>query len=159
MFPELNEANFWSHSLHHQNSGILQTRTDERRALWKWILIIFKHKSENTNRAQKADKKWVICLIFFFSSWVKVLKLFKIVHFCKFVLTSTRNLNLLKQSISIHLKDFIVFFQKIVFFIRVRARIHKILKNKISKKVLAQQKFNNIHQIQALISSKLYIMA
>ena len=26
MFPELNEANFWSHSLHLQNSGILQTR-------------------------------------------------------------------------------------------------------------------------------------
>ena len=32
--------------------------------------------------------------------------------------------------------------------------VHEILKNIISKKVLTQQKFNKIHQLQILISSK-----
>ena len=78
----------------------------------KWI--------SQTVRAQKVDEKnGVICLISFFLSWVMVLKLPKIVHFWKFVLTSARNLNILKQFISIHLKDFIMLFQKIVFFIGV----------------------------------------
>ena len=37
-----------------------------------------------TNRAQKVDEKnGAICLISFFSSWVMVLKLPKIVHFLK----------------------------------------------------------------------------
>ena len=35
-----------SHSLHLQNSGILQTRTDERMTPWKWILAIFKDRNE-----------------------------------------------------------------------------------------------------------------
>ena len=69
----------------------------------------------------------VICL-------VMVLKLTKIVHFCKFVLTSGRNLNLLKQFIYIHLKDLMMLFQKILCFIGVWATVYKILRNKISKK-------------------------
>ena len=74
----------------------------------KWISQIV--------RAQKADKKnGVICLISFFLSWVMVLKLHKIVHFLQFVLTSARNLDILKQFISIHQKDLIILFQKIVF--------------------------------------------
>ena len=46
MFPESNETKFWSRSLHLQSSGILQTRVDERRTPWKWILAIFKYKNE-----------------------------------------------------------------------------------------------------------------
>ena len=86
-----------------------------------------------------------------------IYKLPKIEHFCKFELTSARNLNILKQFISMHLKDLIVLFQKIVFFIGVRdiSRFHEILKNKMSRKVLTQQKFNKIHQFQTLISFKL----
>ena len=57
--------------------------------------------------------------------------------------------------ISIHLKDLIILFQKIVFFIGVQATIHKILYNKISKKVLTKQKFNKIHQLQTLMPSEL----
>ena len=63
-----------------------------------------------------------------------VLKLPKIVHFSKFVLTSERNLNLLKQFISIHLKDLVMLFQKILLVIGVRSIVHEILKNRISKK-------------------------
>ena len=56
-----------------------------------------------------------------------------------------------------HPKDLIMLFQKIVFFIGDRdiSRIHEILKNKISREVLTQQKFNKIHQFQTLISFKL----
>ena len=63
-----------------------------------------------------------------------VLKLPKKVHFSKFVLTSERNLNLLKQFISIHLKDLVMLFQKILLVIGVRSIVHEILKNRISKK-------------------------
>ena len=70
------------------------------------------------NRTQKLDEKnGVICLVFFFPSWVTFLKLPKIIHFfCKFVLTSARNLNLLKQFIYICLKNFIMLLRKIVFY-------------------------------------------
>ena len=104
---------------------------------WKRILTFFKYKSEyhETVRAQKVDEKnGVICLVSFFPSWVTVLKLLKIVHFCKFVLTSERNLNLLNQFIYIHLKDLIMLFQRIVCFIGVWATVHEILRIKISKK-------------------------
>ena len=47
MFPELSETKFWSHSLHLQNSGNLQTKIDERRTPWKWVLTIFKCKNED----------------------------------------------------------------------------------------------------------------
>ena len=40
-------------------------------------------------------------------------------------------------------------------FIGVRATFNKILKNKISKEVLTQQKFNKIHQLHTLMSFKL----
>ena len=47
-------------------------------------------------------------------------------------------------------------FQKNSIFIGVRATTeNNIQKNKISKKVLTHQKFNETHQLQTLISSKL----
>ena len=56
----------------------------------KWML--------QTVRAEKLDKiNWVICPVSMFPSWVMVFKLSKKVHFCNFVLTSARNLSLLKQ--------------------------------------------------------------
>ena len=79
----------------------------------KWVL--------QTVRAQKVDgKNGIIFLISIFLSWVMVLKLPKIVHVFKFVLTSARNLNILKEFISIHLKYLIMLFQKMVFFIGVQ---------------------------------------
>ena len=71
-------------------------------------------KTNITNRARKVDEKnGVICLVSFILSWVIVLKLPKLMHFfCKFVLTSSKNLNLLKQFIYIHLKDLIMLLQR-----------------------------------------------
>ena len=40
------ETKFRSHSLYFPNSGILKTRMDRRRTLWKIILAIFKYKNE-----------------------------------------------------------------------------------------------------------------
>ena len=113
-------------------------------------------KISQTVRTEKVDEKnEVICLVPFFPSWVMVLKLPKIIHFCKFVLTSSRNLNLLKQFIYVHLKDLIMLFRKIVHFIGVWATVKEMLKNQISSKVVTLQKLNKIHQLQTLISSKL----
>ena len=63
----------------------------------KWIL--------QTARAEKVDEKnGVICLVFMFPSLVMVLKLSKKCIFYNFVLTSARNLSLLKQFTKTHLK-------------------------------------------------------
>ena len=84
MFSESNGTKFWSHSFHLQNSGILQTRMDQRRDPMKTNFDIFQIQKwiSQTVRAQKVDEKnGVICLVSFFPSWVMVLKLTKIVHF------------------------------------------------------------------------------
>ena len=78
----------------------------------------------------------------------------KMCIFHKLVLTSARNLSLLKQFTYIHLKDLFPLFQKMLWFIGVGATIHEILVIKISKKVLTQQKFNKILRVQTLISPK-----
>ena len=89
-----------------------------------------------------------------------VLKLPKKVHFLQFVLTSARNLKLLKQFTYVHLKLLITLFQKTVlnffrkWYIGVRAAAHEILKIKISKKMLTQQKFDKMFLLQTLISLK-----
>ena len=89
-------------------------------------------KMNITNRAQKVDEKMVLFDKFpFFLPQLWSLNYPQKCIFCKFVLTSARNLNLLKQFISIHLKDLIMLFQKIIFFIGIRAIVHEIFKNKI----------------------------
>ena len=78
MFPESNSTKLWSHSFQLQNSGILQTRMNQRGNPIKInfdILQIQKWISQ-TVRAQKINEK-----IGSFPSWVGVLKLSKIVHF------------------------------------------------------------------------------
>ena len=113
-----------------------------------------------TVRSQKVDeKKGVICQVFFFSSWVMVLKLTKIVHFLQICADLSKKSKSIAAFIYIYLKDLIMLFQKIVCFIGVWTTVHKILGNKTSKKVLNQQKFNEIHHLQMLISSKLYVVA
>ena len=69
--------------------------------------------------------------------------------FYNFVLTSARNLSLLKQFTYMHLKVSITLFQKMVWFIGDRATVHEILAIKIT-----QQKFNKIFRLQTLISLK-----
>ena len=135
---------------------ILQSRIDERWDLMK-MNSEFERKKwiSQTVRALEVDEtNELICLVSFFPSWVMVFKFSKTVLFCKFVLTSAKNLNLLKQFIYIHLKHFIMLFQKTVCFIGVWATVHEVLMNKIAKKELTQEKFNNIHQFQTLVSSE-----
>ena len=57
-----------------------------------------------------------------------VLKLPKIVHFLQICADLSKKPKSIK-TISIHLKDLMMLFQKIVFFIGLQATIHKILKN------------------------------
>ena len=105
-----------------------------------------------TNRAQKVDKKnEVICLVYFSLPELWSLNCPEQCIFFKFVLTSARNTNLPKQFIYIQLKDLVMLFQKIVWFLGVWAIVHEILRNKIFKKMLIQQKFNEIHQLEALL--------
>ena len=66
-----------------------------------------------------------------------VLKLSKkSAFFCKFVLTSARNLSLLKQSTYMLLKVLITLFQKMIWFIGVCATVHEMLAIMILKKML-----------------------
>ena len=86
----------------------------------KWML--------QTVRSGKLDERnGVICLVSIFPSWVMGLKLSKKVGFCNFVLTSARNLSLLKQFTYMHLKGLVTHFQKMVLFIMLWLTVLKIL--------------------------------
>ena len=61
---------------------------------WKWILTIFKCKNEFAKRLgleKQMKKNGVICLVFMSPSWVRVVKLSKIVSFLQFLLMSAKN--------------------------------------------------------------------
>ena len=96
---------------------------------------------------KKYIKNGVICLVSIFPSWVIVRK------FYNFVLSSARNLSQLKQITYMHLKVLILLLEKIVWFIGVWATVQEILAIKILK-MLNLQKFNEILQLQTLISPK-----
>ena len=70
--------------------------------------------------------------------------------FCNFVLTSARNLSLLKQFTYTKLKVLITVFQILIWFIGVWATIHEISAIKSSKTMLTQQKFNKVLRFQTL---------
>ena len=70
-----------------------------------------------TIRADRVSRKnGMICLVSMLLSRVMVIKLFKKVHFCNFMLTSPRNLNILKQFTYMRLRGIITHFQKMVLF-------------------------------------------
>ena len=114
-----------------KNWGILQTKMDQRRdyietnfeyfQIQKWIL--------ETLRSEKVDEKnRFICLVSMFPSWLMVLKLSKkVLFFFNFVLTSARNLSLLKQFTYIHLKGLLTHFQKMVLFLMLWRTLSEIL--------------------------------
>ena len=72
--------------------------------------------------------------------------------FLQFCADLSRNLSLLKQFANILLKVLITLFQKILWFAGVCATVQEKLTIKLSKKMLTQQKFDIILQLQALIS-------
>ena len=90
-------------------------------------------KMNAKNRAKKADENnGVICLVSMFSYWVMVLKLSKKCIVCYIMLTSERNLNLLKLLTYMQMEFLITFFQKMIWVIGVSATVNKIsaIKNK-----------------------------
>ena len=60
------------------------------------------------------------------------------------MLTSARNVSLLRQFTYMYLEILITLFQKMIWFIGVWATVQELLAIKISKKMPAQQKFNKI---------------
>ena len=72
-------------------------------------------------------KNGVICLVSMFPSLVMVLKLSKKCIFCNFVLTSARNLSLLKRFTYMPLKVFITHFQKMIWFIGVNMKTREMI--------------------------------
>ena len=75
----------------------------------KWML--------QADRAEKVDEKnGVICVVFMFPSWVMILELSKKVHFFQFCADlSKKSLSMLKQFTYMHLKPFVMHFQKMLF--------------------------------------------
>ena len=109
---------------------------EQSRTTWKWILTIFKYKCECYKQSGKVDEKnGTFCLVSMFSSWVRVLKLSKKVHFLKFCADFSKKLKKLRY---MHLKVLITLFQKIIWFAGVWATAHEILAIKISKMILCR---------------------
>ena len=87
----------------------------------KWML-------QTVRLAKKDEKNWVICLVSMFFFLVMVLKLSKKgIFFFTFVLTSARNLGLLKYFTYMYLEDLATHFQKMVLFIMLWLTVLKIL--------------------------------
>ena len=140
-----------------QNWVILQIRMDQRGdhikmnfdyfQIKKWIL--------QTVRAEKVDEKIeVICLVFMFPSWIMVCKLSKKVHFLQFCADLSKK-STLGEAIYIYAS------KSSNYALSENAMVYRGLSHhswdiriKISKKMLNQQKFNKILQLQTLISLK-----
>ena len=87
----------------------------------KWML-------QTVRLAKKDEKNGVICLVSMFFFWVMVLKLSKKgIFFFTFVLTSARNLGLLKHFTYMYLEGLATHFQKMVLFIMLWLTVLKIL--------------------------------
>ena len=86
--------------------------------------------------------------VFFLSYGPQIVQ--KSAFFFNFVLISAINPIPLEQITYMHLKFLITLFQKMIWFIEVSAIVHEILAIKISKTIVAQQKFNKILQLQTL---------
>ena len=85
-----------------------------------------------TVRAERVDKKWGH-LSSFHVSFLELCSLNcpKKCIFYNFALTAVRNPSLLKKFTYMHLKVLITLFQKMIWFIGVRATVHEILATKI----------------------------
>ena len=62
-----------------------------------------------TKRAQRADEKWVICLIILFNHRVRVIKMSKMAHFLYFLVVTAKK-SKFEQNVQVHLKDPVVYF-------------------------------------------------
>ena len=117
-------------------------------------------KMNITNRAQKVNEgNGVICLVSFFPSWVMVLILPKIMH----ILQICADLSKISKSIkAIYLhpseKPHHALSENSVLYRVSEQHFARYWGIKYQKKVLNQQNFNEIHHLETLISSKLYVI-
>ena len=96
-FPELNGIKSLSYSFHLQNSGILKTRIDPRVTSWKWILTIFKCKSEVPKQLRLKKQMIKMGSLVLFSYLLPdlwPLNCQTLCPCCNFLLISTKNLRL-----------------------------------------------------------------
>ena len=107
-----------------------------------------------TVRGEKVDeKKWIICLVSMFPCWVWFSIVEKKVFF-QFCTDHSKKSNSITAIYIYALKVLITFFLKMIWFIGFWATVHEILAVIIPKKILTQQKFNEILPFQILISPK-----
>ena len=130
MFSELSGTKFWSHSFHLQNSGILRTKMNKKGDPMKMNFDKFQIQKwiSQTVRAHNVDdKNGVICLVYFFCSWVIVLRLLKIVHFWKICADFSKKSKSI-EAIYLYLsgRPHYALSEKIVCFIGVWATVHEI---------------------------------
>ena len=136
IFSNLRVSTFWKSMMScpnrwllAKNWGILQTRMDQRGDDMKTNFEYFQIQKwmPQTISAEKADgKNGVICLVSIYPPKIMVLKLSKKCIFCNFVLTSARNLSILKQFTYIHLKGLVAHFLEMVLFIMLRFTVSEI---------------------------------
>ena len=120
----------------------------------KWMLqkVRAEKLDENNGMGSFVKFPWILVKL-----WP--LKCQKKCVFGIFLLTSARNMSLLKQLTYMHLKVLITLSQKMIWFIAVWPTIHEISAIKISKNMLTQQEFNKIPRLQTPLSPKQYVSA
>ena len=128
-----------------QNWGIIKTRIDLRGTTWKWILTIFKFRNVCYKQSKKSRwKNGVICLVSMFPSWVMVLKLSKKIHFLQFCAGLRKRAKSVKVICIYGSERSHCTLWKNIWFIGVWGTTDEMLVIKMSKKMLTQQKSNNI---------------
>ena len=114
---------------------------------WKWILSIFKFRNEyfkQLDRKKQMKKVGHLSSFHVFFSELWPLNCLKKRIFCTFLLTSARNLGLLKQFRYMYLEGLITHFQKMVLFNMLWLTVLEILVFKIEefiKNMLSQHLF------------------
>ena len=107
----------------------LPSRKQRENEFW-----VFSNSEMNiTNRLEKVDEKMGHFSSSLFPSWVMVLKLSKKMHFYNFVLTSARNLGLIKQFMYMHLEGLVTHSQNMALFITLWLTVLEILLSEIEE--------------------------
>ena len=129
----------------------------KRETTWKWILTLFKYKNEYYKQSRESRwKNEVTCLGFKFLTRVMTLNLPRKMNFLQFCANFSKKPKSVKAIYILHLKVLTTDFQKMIWFIEVWATLYEILRIKISKNMLNQQKFNKIICFRTLTSPKTY---
>ena len=105
-----------------------------------WQLSNTKMNIANSKSSKSRWKNGAIFLVSFFPYWVVVLKLPKIVHFLQICADLCKKSNSVKAYLYPSERPYHILFHKIICFIELWATVHKMSKNKISKKYWLSKK-------------------